>query len=44
MPTHLIPLFRSQKWQVDFCEFKGSQNLHGEFKVYMVVSRTARAM
>lgn len=44
LPTHLIPVFRSQRWQVDFYEFKGSQNLHDEFKVYMVISRTARAV
>lgn len=34
LPTHLIPVFRSQRWQVDFCEFK----------VYMVISRIARAV
>lgn len=44
LPTHLIPVFRTQGWQVDFYEFKGSQNLYGEFKVYMVISRTARAV
>lgn len=40
----LIPVLRSQGWQVGFCEFKGSQGLHGAFKVYIVNYRTTRAM